>query len=113
MTPAIHCLRTYPPPALRERVQPGYVKQTSCAISLKAEERTDIASTAANAQPGTGSERDSSGRLLNHHRWSEHRGLLQPFKFLLALLVGCALAGGDFVEGAPLRLHPHVGVARE
>jgi len=32
---------------------------------------------------------------------------------LLALFVGGALAGGDFVEGAPLSLHPHVGVARE
>jgi hypothetical protein len=36
-----------------------------------------------------------------------------PFDFSLALLVGRALARGDFVEGAPFRFHPHVGVPRE
>jgi hypothetical protein len=29
--------------------------------------------------------------------------LLFQFEFLLALLVGCTLACGDFVQGAPLR----------
>src|ERR1035441_3311291 len=40
--------------------------------------------------------------------------ILAPlFGFLFPLLVGRALACGDLVEGAPLRFHPHVGVARE
>jgi len=52
-------------------------------------------------------------RLLNHHSWRDHRSPLLPFDFLLALLVGCALPCGDFVQGAPLRSHPHMGVARE
>jgi hypothetical protein len=52
-------------------------------------------------------------RLLNHHWWRDHRSLLQPFEFQLALLVGCALPWGDFVQGAPLRLHPHVRVPGE
>jgi len=39
--------------------------------------------------------------------------VLSPFGFRLALLVGCALARGDLVEGAPLSLYPYVGVARE
>jgi hypothetical protein len=51
--------------------------------------------------------------LLNYGWWRDHRSLQQPFEFLLAFLVGCALAGSDFVESAPLRLHPHVGVAGE
>jgi hypothetical protein len=41
---------------------------------------------------------------LNHQRLGDPRRLLLQFEFLVALLVGCALAGGDFVEGAPLRL---------
>jgi len=36
-----------------------------------------------------------------------------PFSVVLAPLVGRNLAGGDLVEGAPLRFHPHVGIARE
>jgi hypothetical protein len=32
--------------------------------------------------------------------------------FLLALLVGRPLSRRYLVEGAPLRLHPHMGVAR-
>ena len=31
--------------------------------------------------------------------------------FLLAFFISLALARGDLVEGAPLRFHPHVGVA--
>ena len=54
-----------------------------------------------------------SGPLLNHWWYRDHQTLLPPFSFLLALLVGCALAGGNLVEGAPLRLHPDMGVARE
>ena len=34
-----------------------------------------------------------------------------PLGFLFALPVGRALACGDLVEGAPLRFHPHMGVA--
>ena len=66
-----------------------------------------------------GSGRSPSGagqtarRLLNDHCWRDHRSLLPPFEFLLALLVGCPLACRDFVRGAPFRFHPHVGVARE
>jgi hypothetical protein len=30
---------------------------------------------------------------------------------MLALLVGSTLTCGDFVEGVPLRFHPHMGVA--
>ena len=41
------------------------------------------------------------------------RGLLLPIGVALALLVGRILSRGDLVEGAPLRFHPHVGVARE
>jgi hypothetical protein len=37
--------------------------------------------------------------------------LLLPFDSQLAILVGCALACGDFVEDAPLRLHPRRSVA--
>ena len=53
--------------------------------------------------------------LLNHCRLSRHRSLLLPplRGLFLALLIGRALAGGDLVGGVPLRLHPHVGVARE
>ena len=39
--------------------------------------------------------------------------MLLPLRFPLALLVGIALPLGDFIERAPLRFHPHVGVARE
>jgi hypothetical protein len=35
------------------------------------------------------------------------------FRFLLALFVSRALAFDNFVEGAPFRLHPNMGVARE
>jgi hypothetical protein len=38
------------------------------------------------------------------------RSLPLPFDLLFALLVGSTLACGDFVEGAPLRFHPHMGV---
>ena len=48
-------------------------------------------------------------RLLNHRRLTDHSRL--PLCFLLALLVRHTLARGDVVEGAPLCLHPHVGVA--
>jgi hypothetical protein len=34
-----------------------------------------------------------------------HRSLLQPLGFLPTLLVGCALACGDLIEGALLPLH--------
>src|ERR1035441_9503115 len=34
-------------------------------------------------------------------------------RFFFSLLVGRALACGSFVEGAPLRRHPHAGVAGE
>ena len=34
------------------------------------------------------------------------------FGFLTALLVGCVLACGDFVEGAPIRFHPNLGAMR-
>ena len=45
------------------------------------------------------------GDLLNHRWLGDRRNLLQLLCFLLALLVGGALACGDLVEGAPLRLH--------
>ena len=51
-------------------------------------------------------------RLLNHRQLKNSR-LLLPQAFRLALLVGCTLARRHFVEGAPVRFHPHVGVARE
>jgi len=41
------------------------------------------------------------------------RRLLLPLCILLALFVGRALAHGDLVKRAPLRFHPHVGIARE
>ena len=40
-----------------------------------------------------------------------HRSLLPPLRFLIALLVCRALPHRDLVEGAPFRLHPHMGVA--
>jgi hypothetical protein len=39
--------------------------------------------------------------------------LFPPLCFLLPIIVGRFLPRGDFVEGAPFRLHPHVGVARQ
>jgi hypothetical protein len=42
-------------------------------------------------------ERRPGGRLLNHDWLPDHRGLPLAFEFLLALLVGCPLACGDFV----------------
>ena len=39
------------------------------------------------------------------------RDLILLIGFLLALFVGAALAHRDFVECAPLRFHPNVGVA--
>src|ERR1039457_1672816 len=51
--------------------------------------------------------------LLNQRRLSIHRSRLLPFGFLFALFVGRALPCGDLVEGAPLCLHPDVGVPRE
>jgi len=38
------------------------------------------------------------------------RRLLLPLGFVLALLVGWALACGDLAECAPRRFHPHVGI---
>ena len=52
-------------------------------------------------------------RLLNHRYLRDCRSLQLPFGFLLAFLVGRALACRDFVERAPLGFHPHVGVARQ
>jgi hypothetical protein len=49
----------------------------------------------------------AAGQLLNQHWRRNHRRLLLPFGLLVALLVGCALPYGDFVEGAALRFHPH------
>jgi hypothetical protein len=51
-------------------------------------------------------------RLLNRRRLRDDRNSLFPLDFLLALRVGCALAGG-ISSSAPLRLRPHMGVARE
>ena len=39
--------------------------------------------------------------------------MLLPLCFLLAFLVGAALARGNLIQGPPFRLHPHVRVARE
>jgi hypothetical protein len=50
--------------------------------------------------------------LLKHQRLRS-RILLQPFSVILALLVGRALPGSNFVECTPLRFHPHVGVTRK
>ena len=46
--------------------------------------------------------------LLIANRFS----FLSPLGLCLTLLGGRALAGGDLVEDAPLRLHPHVGITR-
>jgi type I restriction enzyme R subunit len=43
----------------------------------------------------------------------DHRSLLLPLGFLLAFLVGCALACGDFIEGAPLHLQPKILIVTE
>src|ERR1017187_5138353 len=51
-------------------------------------------------------------RLLTPRCLSARR-TLPPFGFHLPLLIGCVLPRGDLVEGAPLRFHPHVGVARK
>jgi len=53
------------------------------------------------------------GQRLMNDRWLRSQRNVLPFYFLLALLVGCALPRGDFVEGAPFRFHPHMGVARK
>ena len=42
-----------------------------------------------------------------------HRSLLRPLCFPLTILVGRALACGNLIEGAPLRVRPHAGVAGE
>ena len=60
-----------------------------------------------------GANRVRRRSLLNHHFLENHRTLLLPLCFRLALLVRCALARGNLVEGAPFRFHPNVGVARE
>jgi hypothetical protein len=52
-------------------------------------------------------------RLLNDCWLGSYSDLLPPLRFRLALLVGCALARRDFVEGAALCLHPHVGIPGE
>ena len=51
-------------------------------------------------------------RLLNDRRLRGDRNL-QPFNFLLPLLIRRSPAGGNLVEGTPFRLHPHVGIARK
>src|SRR5260221_7824862 len=48
-----------------------------------------------------------------HQGFRDHHSRLLSLDFLMALLVRRALAFSDFIEGAPLRLHPHVGVSRE
>ena len=52
--------------------------------------------------------------VRDHADWRSRHGYTRFafFGFLTALRVGGSLARGDFVEGAPLRLHPHMGVAR-
>src|SRR5437879_6357603 len=52
-------------------------------------------------------------QLLDQRRLGDHRSLRAQFSVALALLFGRALARGDLVERAPLRLHPQLGVARE
>ena len=52
-------------------------------------------------------------RLLNHRRWRRRRSLLLAFSVVLTLLVGRALPRGNLFQSFPLRLHPHVGVARQ
>src|SRR5258706_11322120 len=53
-------------------------------------------------------------RLLDHDWRRDHGRLLSPFDILLALLVRAARwRVAISVEPAPLRLRPHVGVARE
>src|ERR1035441_6743282 len=49
--------------------------------------------------------------LLNSSGLRGTQEMLPPLRFILALLVGRVLACGDLVEGAPLGLHPDVGVA--
>src|ERR1017187_3995686 len=51
--------------------------------------------------------------ITDHRRLEDRRSLLPPFRVILPLLVGRILAGGNLVEGAPLRFHPHVGITRE
>jgi hypothetical protein len=38
---------------------------------------------------------------------------MSPLRFFIAPLVGLALALGNFVQGAPFRFHPQVGIPRE
>src|SRR5450759_4336479 len=58
--------------------------------------------------PGSG---PSKRRLLNHCLLSSHDSLM--LCFLPALHIGGALARSDLVEGAPLRFHPDMRVARK
>lgn len=48
--------------------------------------------------------------LLNHDRHGFWRNLLLRLDLFLPFVVGCVLARGDLVEGAPLRLHPDVRI---
>src|SRR5260370_29657512 len=50
--------------------------------------------------------------ILNQYRLRDHRSLAL-IGVCFALLVGRALAGGDFIEGAPFSFHAHMRVARE
>ena len=52
-------------------------------------------------------------RLLNQGRLGLWRKPPPAFGFLPALLIRRTLACGNLVEGAPLRLHPHVRLPRE
>ena len=52
-------------------------------------------------------------RAINHCALGGYRILHPPLCFLPPLHVGRTLACSNFVEGAPLRFHSHVGVTRE
>src|ERR1017187_2971558 len=53
--------------------------------------------------------------VRDHADWRSRRGYkcFAFFGFLTALLVGRTLAHCNLVEGAPLRFHPHMGIARK
>ena len=54
-----------------------------------------------------------SGGLLNRDGLGSSFVVLLSRDFFAALVVCRPLTCGDLIEGAPLRLHPHVGVGRQ
>ena len=89
------------------------IKAASCLTAHPETVQTDRFDVSRNPQVvprgpqlGANGPKAPSGGLLNRLQLRDRRGLLPPLCFRLALLAGCALARGDFVEGASLRLQP-------